>query len=256
MKLLEKLQESHVHIKDESSVYAKLEALFKGGASSLQIISDFDMTLSRYSVNNQRCPSSHGILEAGMCLSAEAKEHLHETNKKYRAIEIDPHMSPDEKIPFMLEWWGKAHSAMGNVVISKSMIKNAVATSTAMLKDGCSELFNTLHKHSVPLLVFSAGLGDVIEEVIRQKSHFHPNMKTVSNFMKFNEKDIMVGFDGLLIHSFNKNEGALVHSEYFEEISHRHNIILLGDMMGDLHMADGVQNINSILKIGYLNQNV
>ena len=63
----------------------------------------------------------------------------------------------------------------------------------------------------------------------------------------------MTGFKGDLIHTFNKNEGALEHSKYFEEISHRHNIILVGDMLGDLNMADGVENINVLLKIGYLN---
>jgi len=63
----------------------------------------------------------------------------------------------------------------------------------------------------------------------------------------------MNGFRGQLIHTFNKNEGALEHSAYFEEISHRHNIILVGDMMGDLNMADGIENINVLLKIGYLN---
>ena len=66
----------------------------------------------------------------------------------------------------------------------------------------------------------------------------------------------MNGFQGQLIHTFNKNEGAMEHSAYFEEISHRHNIILVGDMMGDLHMADGVDNINTLLKVGYLNDAV
>ena len=64
----------------------------------------------------------------------------------------------------------------------------------------------------------------------------------------------MIGFQGQLIHTFNKNEGALEHSSYFEEIRHRHNIVLVGDMMGDLNMADGIENVNVILKIGYLNK--
>ena len=66
----------------------------------------------------------------------------------------------------------------------------------------------------------------------------------------------MDGFKNQLIHTFNKNEGSLEHNAYFEEISHRHNIILVGDMMGDLNMAHGVDNINTLLKIGYLNEPV
>lgn len=66
----------------------------------------------------------------------------------------------------------------------------------------------------------------------------------------------MDGFQNLLIHTFNKNEGALEHTAYFEEISHRHNVILMGDMMGDLNMASGIDNINVLLKIGFLNEPV
>ena len=54
-------------------------------------------------------------------------------------------------------------------------------------RDGCNAFFALLHQHSIPLLIFSAGLGDIIEEVIQQRSKFYGNMKIVSNFMKFDE---------------------------------------------------------------------
>lgn len=34
------------------------------------------------------------------------------------------------------------------------------------------------------------------------------------------------------------------------------NVILLGDSLGDPAMADGMENINSIIKIGFLNHDV
>lgn len=43
-----------------------------------------------------------------------------------------------------------------------------------------------LHKYNVPLLLFSAGIGDVIEEVIRQQLKITDNMRIVSNYMEFN----------------------------------------------------------------------
>ncbi|CAI9540805.1 unnamed protein product [Staurois parvus] len=39
-------------------------------------------------------------------------------------------------------------------------------------------------------------------------------------------------------------------------MSHRTNILLLGDTLGDLTMADGVTNLENILRIGYLNDKV
>lgn len=37
------------------------------------------------------------------------------------------------------------------------------------------------------MFIFSAGIGDVLEEVIRQAGVYHPNVKVVSNFMDFDE---------------------------------------------------------------------
>lgn len=44
-------------------------------------------------------------------------------------------------------------------------------------------------------------------------------------------------------------------SDYFEQIKHRHNLVLMGDSLGDLHMADGAC-CHHVLKIGFLNHHV
>ena len=54
----------------------------------------------------------------------------------------------------------------------------------------------------------------------------------------------------------NKNESAIHDSDYFKQLRHRENLILLGDSLGDLDMADGATNIANILKIGFLNDKV
>lgn len=45
--------------------------------------------------------------------------------------------------------------------------------------------FDHLAEHQVPLLILSAGVGDVLEEVIRQNHVFHPNVHIISNYMDF-----------------------------------------------------------------------
>lgn len=64
------------------------------------------------------------------------------------------------------------------------------------------------------------------------------------------------GFKGELIHVYNKHDGALRRTEYFSHLKENSNIVLLGDSLGDLSMADGVPNVENILKIGYLNDKV
>uniref|UniRef100_H2ZQP4 5'-nucleotidase n=1 Tax=Ciona savignyi TaxID=51511 RepID=H2ZQP4_CIOSA len=253
---IKEMKQGHVFIKHEEVVAKKIQKLINGKSSSLQVISDFDRTLSRATYKDEKCASCHGILESSLIFNKETQKKLRDLKEKYYAIEIDPHLANDEKAPFMIEWWCTAHEIMISANVKKSSIRQAVAESNVMLKENCNWMFQLLHQKSVPLLIFSAGVGDVLEEVIRQKSSFLPNMKVVSNMMDFDENGILTGFHGELIHVYNKNEGALAHSAYFDDIKHRHNIILLGDSMGDLHMADGVQDINTCLKIGYLNENV
>lgn len=67
---------------------------------------------------------------------------------------------------------------------------------------------------------------------------------------------ILKGFKGELIHVYNKHDGALRNTEYFKQLKDNSNIILLGDSLGDLNMADGVPNVENLLKIGYLNDKV
>lgn len=67
---------------------------------------------------------------------------------------------------------------------------------------------------------------------------------------------ILRAFKGELIHIYNKREGAMLETSHFQELRARPNVLLLGDSLGDLNMADGVQDMQSILKIGYLNDKV
>ena len=66
----------------------------------------------------------------------------------------------------------------------------------------------------------------------------------------------MVGWKGDTIHVFNKNEAAVHDSDYFQNLSHRVNVLLMGDSLGDLHMADGAEHMESKLTIGFLNTRV
>lgn len=64
------------------------------------------------------------------------------------------------------------------------------------------------------------------------------------------------GFKGQLIHTYNKNSSVCENSRYFQQLQNKTNIILLGDSIGDLTMADGVPGVQNILKIGFLNDKV
>lgn len=54
-------------------------------------------------------------------------------------------------------------------------------------RDGYKVFFDHLEEQQVPLLIFSAGVGDVLEEVIQQNRVFHPNIRIISNYMDFDQ---------------------------------------------------------------------
>ncbi|KAM6163573.1 7-methylguanosine phosphate-specific 5'-nucleotidase [Rhynchocyon petersi] len=233
-----------------------VSALRRGGRDRLQVISDFDMTLSRFAYNGNRCPSSYNILDNSKIVTEECRKELNALLHHYYPIEIDPHRTIKEKLPHMIEWWTRAHDLLCQQKIQKFQIAQVVRESNAMLREGYKVFFNTLFHHDIPLFIFSAGIGDILEEIIRQMNVLHPNIHIVSNYMDFDEKGFLRGFKGQLIHTYNKNSSVRENSSYFQQFQNKTNVLLLGDSIGDLTMADGVPGVENILKIGFLNDKV
>lgn len=254
--MIAELSNPSVLMKDRQRVEKILQSMVKAGSNTVQVISDFDMTLTRFAYNGKRCPTCHNILDNSKLISDECREKLTELLNKYYPIEIDSSRSIEEKLPLMVEWWTRAHELLVQQKIRKDLLEVVVQESDAMLREGYQLFFDHLHEHSIPLLIFSAGIGDILEEVIRQAGVFHPNVKVFSNYMDFDESGVLKAFKGELIHIYNKREGALLNTGHFQELRTRPNVLLLGDSLGDLTMADGVQDMENILKIGFLNDKV
>lgn len=224
------------------------------GQHKLQVIADFDDTLTKFTVNGKRNPGSYAIIRNVMPESYRMEAQKYFTH--YYPKEMDPNLSPEEKFPLMKEWITKVHELILKYGIQKSHIANAVDSSDCTLRCKCKEMIHGLNKFDVPILIFSAGIGNIIEEVLRRNSSLHPVVKIVSNFLQFNEGGNLTAFSKDKIHMSNKNENAIHDSSYFKRLAHRANVILLGDSLGDLGMAEGVQGMDNLLKIGFLSDHI
>uniref|UniRef100_A0A4W6CM26 5'-nucleotidase n=1 Tax=Lates calcarifer TaxID=8187 RepID=A0A4W6CM26_LATCA len=249
------LAKCSVLMRERSRVEETIHAMQRAGAGSLQVISDFDMTLTRFAHNGKRVPTTHNILDNRLLINEDCTRKVNLLNTYY-PIEIDASRSAEEKLPLMVEWWTKVHELLIEQKIRRDMLAHAVKESSAMLRDGYKVFFECLAEHQVPLLIFSAGVGDVLEEVIRQNHVFHPNIHIISNYMDFDQTGVLQAFKGQLIHTFNKREGALSHAAGLRELQGRPNVVLMGDSLGDLTMADGVSEPQNVLTIGFLNDQV
>ncbi|KAF3785484.1 7-methylguanosine phosphate-specific 5'-nucleotidase [Nymphaea thermarum] len=245
----------------------KKAAIRNAGLDKLQVIADFDATLTKYWVNGCRGQSTHGLLQQG---NPQYDVKRRELFDYYHPLEFSPTIPLEEKTKLMEEWWEKTHSLLLEGGLTYDAIKRSVSNAIIEFRDGVVKLFELLEEKGVPILIFSAGLADIIEEVLGQKLHrSFKNVNIVSNRMIFDDSGHLVAFRGKTIHVLNKNEHALdmaapLHNQLggsyvveddFSSIKKRTNVLLLGDHIGDLGMSDGLKYENRI-SIGFLNDDV
>ncbi|TYZ57935.1 hypothetical protein PybrP1_013222 [[Pythium] brassicae (nom. inval.)] len=251
---------------DPDAFAKKWKKFSTDGVDKLLVISDFDQTLTRYlKPDGDQESSSHGLLMTSSVLSPQVCKLEREIFARFFPIEVSPTLSEAEKLPYMVEWWNRAHELLLEYKLTKSQILQAVEQNDVGFRSGFHEIFRLLANENVPVLIFSAGLYDVIHAVLEKEFARSPekttpkNVHVVSNMMQFDASGTISGFEGQLIHSINKNASVLLDTPFWKQcqIEKRHNIILLGDSRGDVRMARGLEyKDDEIIRIGFLNTHV
>ncbi|RCN51317.1 HAD hydrolase, family IE [Ancylostoma caninum] len=241
------LNHPSVRVRDRSAVVEKLNAILKGGNEQLAA-----------NEKGQRCLGSHAVVNhLLLSLHPELTAEVNAVNAKYVAIEYDPHLTKEEKMPYMVEWWTKAHENYITYGIHRDDIERIVEEVSIRLRDGAGAMMKHLEAAEIPMLLFSAGIGNVIEAFLRHQLGSIPeNIHIISNMLSFDEKGRVNACSEPLIHVFCKDSTVIPHdAPFFNDIAHRGNVLLLGDSLGDLHMDVGVDHSGTVLRIGYLNSN-
>jgi len=286
---LTKIAGQTVVIRNKVSFQRKLQKFVTDGPSKLNVVSDFDYTMSKFTMDNgERGFSCHRVIEECGLLGSSYESQAMALQQKYYPIELDPSIPHDEKVGHMLAWVTAAHSLLLASNLSQRELKQAVGKAVCdrklKLRDGVDAFMDQLAANEVPMLVFSAGIADILEEVLlleTGRTQPYPNVYVVSNHMVFGEKlvadanvaedtsgtsdevvkDCLVGFSQPEFHVLNKRAAEVTveghsHSSYFRrpEYITRSNLLLLGDSLGDCLMHRGLHHDdNDIIKIGYLN---
>lgn len=153
----------------------------------------------------------------------------------------------------MQEWWIKHLELLVKYGVTNDKIKEAVEKGNIKLRDKVKEFFQKCREKNIPIVVLSAGLGDVIVAILEKEVINSPIVLVVSNFFEFDDFGKVTGYSLPIIHSHNKKETELP-KELLEQISNRKNVLLAGDAIADLGMIGGIENTN-ILSVGFLNEN-
>jgi 5'-nucleotidase len=233
------------------------------GAGSLRVVSDFDFTMSKFLMNGKRGASCHRVIEDCGLLSPDYHVQAQGLQAKYYPMEVDPNLDMEEKTRSMIEWVDQAHVLLVQYGLARSTISKAVSeavqTQRFGLRENLDEFLSLLAESKVPTLIFSAGIADVLEEVLRTQvaSLSWDRLHVISNRCIYHEDSEQVqSFVQPLLHVFNKRSSAYLHTDYFKipDLPSRQCLLLLGDSLGDVTMAEGMGiPEENILKVGFLN---
>jgi 5'-nucleotidase len=239
-----------IEIRDREVFDQKIKALKTSGKECLHVVADFDRTLTKGFVGDKKTSSSWGAFVnsfEGYEVERAALFNL------YHPMEVDPLIDPELQKKKMREWYSLHLALLVRYGVSEEIITGVVGEGKIHLREGFSDFLNLLASNDVPHLVFSAGLGDVIKTHFDVHDLWNPHLHLISNFFIFDESGKATGFRDEIIHSFNKTEALIDGKPYSAAVKERRNAILLGDTLGDIHMADGLRH-DTILRIGFLNE--
>ncbi|XP_031640909.1 7-methylguanosine phosphate-specific 5'-nucleotidase [Contarinia nasturtii] len=227
------LTRSNCKIKDPEHVLKIINNIISGGNKELQIVTDFDFTLTKQKTHDEKpVLSSFGMFRKCKSLPTSFLEDTKKLYEIYRPIEICPKITQNEKRKHMIDWWVQSRDLLKGFPFDSTEIEQLAKEYGHVLRDGTHDIFSLSEEMNVPILVFSAGLGDSIRAILRHEQIFFPNVKLVSNFLKY-DNGLLNGFsdDYPLIHTFNKNETVLEGTEYYDMVHNRKNVILMGFVM-------------------------
>lgn len=238
-------------IPDEEILEEKIKRISEDGRERFHVVADFDRTLTKAFVRGVKAPTVIAQIRNGTYLTPDYAPRAHELFDIYHPIEINPHVPAKEKNKKMHEWWKRHFDLLIECGLTRKVMQEIVATRTLRFRKGALEFIDLLHEYGVPLIIMSAGPGDMIKMYLEQEGRLYENVHVLANFLKFDRSGKAVGVNEPIIHSCNKHEIEL--SKVL--VLRRRNVLLLGDSLEDLGMVEGFQYEN-LVSVGFLNEEV
>lgn len=224
----------------------KLNQLNFISTNDLYILTDFDGTITKDSSN-----SSWASIFKNPKVSKEFVNECIKIFKHYHKFEIDETLSIDEKMPIINEWYKKNIETLINFGITEEIINYASNNKNIMdFRDGAIKFLEAMNDKNIPIIVISAGVGNIIEQFLIKNNCNYPNIYIYSNFLEYENGIVKNVRDNKLIHPLNKNE-VFLYDIIKNKILGRNNILLLGNSILDINMSGSNRNV---YKLGFLDE--
>lgn len=222
----------------------------KMNLNNICIFLDFDKTIT--TGNSQDSWDASANIEV---FGEDLSNDLDKYYEKYGPIELDYTIDVEEKEKYMEEWYEKCMDLYYEYHLTNDKLKKSIDNSNLILRKGVKDFLFKLYEENVPVIILSAGIGNVIEQFLKEQECYYENITVISNFIKFDENGNMIKFSDNMIHSLNKNIDKLGNLKVKEAIRTKTYRIGIGDLVEDMYMM-GEYPADKLLKIGFLNKNI
>jgi HAD superfamily phosphoserine phosphatase-like hydrolase len=218
----------NVRVCRESEMDAKLRKFKEEGTSKLQLVMDFDHTVTAGKVLGENI-GTWNLFD--LLMPEDARRRHDEIYAKFRPKEISGEMTEDEAVA----WWS---GSLGLIVSSGINLGQAkeVFLSEIKARSGAKGLFDFCNDAKVPVVVLSAGVKQVIEMIL-EKYDLQADV-VLATKLQTDSNGLVTGWDKkTLIHNLNKRE--MGHEEMSGLREKRPNAIVVGDDPADADMVSG-----------------
>ena len=208
------------------------------------IISDFDQTITS--------GLSIGTWGIDVTDKDEFNKKRQDLYNKYRPIEIDNTIDIVEKYELMRIWYMESLKILVEYKIKEKDIDEAIKKDEFKLRTGAKEFLQKMYNYNIPVLMLSAGIGNVIEKFLAYNNINFNNIYLDSNYLIFKDGDIQ-GIADNIIHTMNKNYNSLI-KKYGNLVKNKEYILLFGDILSDINMVSK-DKLENTITIGFLDIN-
>lgn len=215
--------------------------------SNFYVVIDFDKTITSYESEDSWDVTGRAAN------NINCDKEIESLYKKYRPIELDYTISIEEKNTQMQKWYNECMGVYYKYKLNKDLLKKALLESRIKFRKGAKEFLEYLEKNNIPTVVLSAGIGNVIEEFLKFTDCYFKNIIIISNFIDFDENNLMKKFDKPMIHTMNKKLEGNLSKEIESKINKLPYGILFGDLVEDTNMIDR-NKADNVIRIGFLNE--
>jgi phosphoglycolate phosphatase-like HAD superfamily hydrolase len=200
--------------------------------AAMCVITDFDLTLT--APGSVQC---HDMMVASSHVPEQCRAALR------------PFLCGEVAVESHEDWWQRVHTILDHHNAAEFDVKAIVAeqidSGNLNLRPGAENFLRSCSKLSIPVLVASAGITELVEATLQHHDLLFPNIKICANSLSSWKT---LG----LRHGANKHELKDRQKDYFEMLrrSNRSCAIVCGDKPADGRAAEGI-GFDEVLRIGF-----